>query len=800
VVISSTGTSGGAPAGSSWVTQAQWDAFNGAYTAAVEAASNPDAAKNTVDAAKTGLENAITAFTAAIAVNGQGTGANKIAVTGLSSIYNNGTEVTVALVNSNDWNELEGAGEGSLIAEGEGTVTGGGLTVSLNSGNDPWAGSGSYYVAFSSDEVFIFISREKIAFGGGTVSKVYGDFELLAYPLTLSDVYEEDFTAMTLDDFIYAATADMPGGPYNYTAWKPAMKTLVEGMVEIHTKLSLDYTLYKDKECTQEFSGTDMVDPETVIYCKAPISTGQDGVVDPGGPNVITLSGTVRVTLNGQAIPKVKIEAYTQQTEEPWEMIFLDSTELTSPGAGASWSMTIPASDTYTFVHFSVAAYDSNGNLVFSRDYVSSTMVSNYDQPGIVLDLGNYITLSGTIDVSANGAPVPRVVISSHDVTWSSSGSTTLTSPASGASWSFAIPELSSPTNIIIDVEGHSDAAAYALIFSRYSFTTLTGVYKSAVPDIALNIGDASPITLSGTVSVTFNGQPVPRVMVSVSKPYSGGGQQAVKDTYLTYPGPNAEWSMTIPAFLEPTNITFHVGAYESEGSPPLFGWGDAVYETGVMNTDRGGITLTMGNYITLSGTVDVTYRGEPTFVFISASYTGPGGGGPDRYGSTNLSDPGPATPWAINIPAFDEPTELTFGVWRNDYIYNTYNTLFSWSTKVPFLASVTGHSGIVLNVGDIVPPPAPSGLTVTGSTSDTISLSWNSVPGVAANAYKVYRSTSAGGTYTLRNSLVDTPYTDSYIAVPGTYYYRVSALGDYDTESDQSGYVSGTTTGGGGG
>ena len=88
--------------------------------------------------------------------------------------------------------------------------------------------------------------------------------------------------------------------------------------------------------------------------------------------------------------------------------------------------------------------------------------------------------------------------------------------------------------------------------------------------------------------------------------------------------------------------------------------------------------------------------------------------------------------------------------------------------------------------------PSAPGGLTVTGTTSSSASLSWSS-PGGTVSGYNVYRNGSKVGTTT------STSYTDSGLAASTKYTYSITA---YNTigESSPSGSVSATTASSGGG
>lgn len=81
--------------------------------------------------------------------------------------------------------------------------------------------------------------------------------------------------------------------------------------------------------------------------------------------------------------------------------------------------------------------------------------------------------------------------------------------------------------------------------------------------------------------------------------------------------------------------------------------------------------------------------------------------------------------------------------------------------------------------------PGVPGGLTVTGTTTSTVSLSWSA--GSGADSYKVYRGTASVGTTT------GTTYTDTGLTANTTYSYSVSAVNAVG-ESAKSSSVGATT------
>ncbi|MDI2125522.1 PHB depolymerase family esterase [Yinghuangia seranimata] len=83
---------------------------------------------------------------------------------------------------------------------------------------------------------------------------------------------------------------------------------------------------------------------------------------------------------------------------------------------------------------------------------------------------------------------------------------------------------------------------------------------------------------------------------------------------------------------------------------------------------------------------------------------------------------------------------------------------------------------------------PAPTGLTVTGTTDTTASLRWDPVAGAAS--YAVYRNGAKVG------SASGTSYTDSGLAAGTAYSYTVAAVDTSGTSGATSTPVSATTTG----
>ena len=95
----------------------------------------------------------------------------------------------------------------------------------------------------------------------------------------------------------------------------------------------------------------------------------------------------------------------------------------------------------------------------------------------------------------------------------------------------------------------------------------------------------------------------------------------------------------------------------------------------------------------------------------------------------------------------------------------------------------------LIVHKNPLVPPDT----VYTQPLSDTsISLYWKSVR--IAVKYRVYRDTSAAGTFTVITTTEDTVYLDTGLTDSTVYYYRVSTVDSLNRESDQSSVFSATT------
>jgi len=126
-----------------------------------------------------------------------------------------------------------------------------------------------------------------------------------------------------------------------------------------------------------------------------------------------------------------------------------------------------------------------------------------------------------------------------------------------------------------------------------------------------------------------------------------------------------------------------------------------------------------------------------------------------------------------------------------NSYIDNTGNLGTTYYYKV------TAYNGNVESSQSIYTLAttqlnAPSGLTATVNSANSITIEWSRVSN--ATGYRIYRSTNSSGTYTLIGTSTTTSYTDTGLSASTTYYYRVSTYNS-NGEGSQSNPASATTS-----
>ncbi|MGW1963472.1 cellulase family glycosylhydrolase [Streptomyces sp. NPDC001935] len=132
-----------------------------------------------------------------------------------------------------------------------------------------------------------------------------------------------------------------------------------------------------------------------------------------------------------------------------------------------------------------------------------------------------------------------------------------------------------------------------------------------------------------------------------------------------------------------------------------------------------------------------------------------------------------------------------TGGILKDDWqTVDTAKDGYLAAIKAPGFSGGGGGGG-----GDTTAPSTPTGLTVTGTTASSVSLSWKaSTDDTAVTGYDVYRGATKAGQVT------GTSFTDTGLGAGTSYDYTVRARDAAGNTSPASASVTATTTGTGGG
>lgn len=229
---------------------------------------------------------------------------------------------------------------------------------------------------------------------------------------------------------------------------------------------------------------------------------------------------------------------------------------------------------------------------------------------------------------------------------------------------------------------------------------------------------------------------------------------------------------LTNPGFETGSLSSWNCSSIDSVTTSPVHS-GSFALQGAANNSDNAQCTQTVSvqpnSSYTLTGWV------EGNYVFIGDTGTG--------TTDTNMWTPS-ATSW--------QQLSTTFTTGASTTSVTVY--VHGWYAQGTYFADDLALSGAAGSGGGGggSPPAAPTGLTVTGTTSSSVSLSWTA-PSGTVTGYNVYKN----GTKTM--SVTGTSATVTGLAASTTYSFTVTATNSVG-ESPQSGSVSATTSSSGGG
>jgi hypothetical protein len=246
--------------------------------------------------------------------------------------------------------------------------------------------------------------------------------------------------------------------------------------------------LYKEKKLQTRFTGSDMVNEDTVVY-----SDFAD--FHWAGKKIGDITGSITLTNIIDPTPKVWIRRYTEG--EPWWFVGkINMSEITGTQATLNWS--IPVYKSY-FVppvtnHFELYVLPNGSNdgleIPISIKKTINKANTNVGSLGTVSIKG--VTLSGTINVTYNGEPVPYVTILILRQAGSTLREIHLSSPGPDTAWSVVLEPVSYARNIYFQVYGFLDESENRrLVIDTYIYDNNPISAKGQdVPDIVLDLGN----------------------------------------------------------------------------------------------------------------------------------------------------------------------------------------------------------------------------------------------------------------------------------------------------------------------
>jgi len=501
-----------------------------------------------------------------------------------------------------------------------------------------------------------------------------------------------------------------------------------------------------------------------------------------GSAASIKLSGTITVKNNGQIVPYLMIQAHASN----WSA-FSETIKVSLSAANTPWEIITKPLSSSVKISFDITGYNNAEyeNPLFSGYNVDlNTSVYNTDVNNININLDlSLITVSGTFNLDYKGQTIPSIQL---DINRKSDGVrlglATILNAGNNTPWSIMIPSQTVDTDVVFNIVGFDGPLAYVdpQLFALWGKDFGVKVKNQNKTGIALNF-----ITISGMVNnIAYNGGLVPTVDISLFKKLSDDDWEWITSTTLNSPSANTPWSIIIPAYTSNTEILVDINGKKDDKELFSF-WGVATRT--VKNTNVSGIAL---NFITLSGTIDVTYNSKVVpIVEIHIDR--------DEYGDfmyeTKLYKPAKNAPWSILIPAYTSDTKIYINVGGFDE--DEEETELFWTGGAQPTVKDKDVSGITLNPGNITDIASFAG-TWNASGNRSIVFSGSNF------TYKVNGTTTYSGTFSVSGSTITFNATGLGTASGG---YSLSGttltLSNHTWDSSVNGtYTKDGGTGGGGG
>jgi len=209
---------------------------------------------------------------------------------------------------------------------------------------------------------------------------------------------------------------------------------------------------------------------------------------------------------------------------------------------------------------------------------------------------------------------------------------------------------------------------------------------------------------ITGTISLTDVPSPLPEVTLIVN---CGDENMWIAQNTITLSGSgtltNIKWSLPLYEDSDefyPDYGRFFMDITLANGASFNISISTTPY-IGNVNANVGNLGTYSLKTVTLSGTINASYNGQPINAIYISAYTTPD----NINGSASLFSPATTNaPWSMTIPAPTSLNNVTFFVMCRD---DTYDTIFEKSVTPasPVQVYNTNVTGIILNIGNITKP-----------------------------------------------------------------------------------------------
>jgi len=680
-------------------------------------------------------------------------------------------------------------------------------------------GATEYYIYRSTNSYYNYDSI------GTSETTSYTDNSLLAYTTYYYKVAAYN-NGGTSNQSSYAFTTTLPGAPTNVTATANSVSSISVSWGSVIG--ATGYRIYRSTTAdgTYDSVGTSaggqyyyfdnsLSSGTTYYYKVAAYNSGGTGTQSSYASAVTPLGVPTGVTAtanseNGITVSWSSITGATgyyiyRSTTASGTYDSIDTSEITSYADNFLSSGT-----TY---YYKVVAYNSNvtstqSNYAYATilpsmptgvtaitNSVSSITVSWEPVTGAI---GYYVYRSTTAD--GNYSSIILTATTSFADNSLSSGTTYYykvaaynnggTGNKSGYAYATTLP--SSPTSVTATANSESDitvswgAVTGAIGYYIYRLTIASGTYDSVGTSETTSYADNS--LLSGT-TYYYN-----------VAAYNSGGT-----------GNQSNYASTTTLLDVPTNVT----ATANSVSSITVSWESVKGATGYRIYRS---TTADGTYSSVTSTSSTLYADNSlssgtTYYYKVAAYNSNVTSNQSGYASATIL---PSKPTSVTATANSEGSITVswssvtgaagYYIYRSESYYGTYDSIGTSATtsyEDTFLSANTAYyykvaaynSGGTGNKSSYTftrtLPSAPTSVTATANSANSITVSWESVTG--ATEYYIYRSTTSNGTYSQVGTSATNSYTNTSLSTNTTYYYKVAAYNSGGT-GNQSGYVSATT------